>query len=183
MFIYRITNIKNGMSYIGKTTYPLHIRWKQHCNPKSKTLIAKVIREQGVANFTIEKLGIYLDPKHLNNAEEYFIEYYCTLYPDGYNLQGGGYSKILCDKSREKMSEAHKGEIQTKERVDKRVKSNTGKIRTEQQRLNISNSLKGKKRQPLSEETRKKISQALSGKPKSDEHRQNIKKSHKERRK
>jgi len=53
---------------------------------------------------------------------------------------------------------------QTKETIEKRAKSNRGKKRTEEARQNISKSLTGRIKGPLSDEHKKNVSESLKGK-------------------
>lgn len=97
--IYKITNIQNNKSYIGKSKH-IELRWKQHktepFNPNSdayNTLFYRAIRKYGIENFKFEILEECPEDK-LNEKEKYWIQYYNTyiLNPNncGYNMTIGG---------------------------------------------------------------------------------------------
>lgn len=90
--IYKITNNLNGKSYIGQSKNPYH-RWKEHkwdaFNPncKENSAIHDAFVAVGINNFSLEILGWFED---YNEKERYYINYYNTLVPNGYNLMKGG---------------------------------------------------------------------------------------------
>lgn len=87
--IYKITNKINGKAYIGQSNAPKS-RWRDHIVGYSKngiSLIHRAIAKYGENNFTFEILGWFED---YNEKEKYYIEYYQTLQPYGYNIQKGG---------------------------------------------------------------------------------------------
>ena len=132
--VYLITNNLNGMSYVGQSI-DCKSRWSYHKGPYAKRPIDKAIKEFGSDNFTfrIEKECL---PEELDYYERETIKKYKTLYPNGYNYQGGGKNGFeICEESRRKMSENYKGE---------------------------GNPMFGK---PRPEDTRKRISKTKKGKP------------------
>ena len=87
--IYKITNIINGKIYIGESKNPEY-RFKQHQygHSKDNSLIDKAIDKYGIKNFTMEILGWFED---WADKEKYYIKFYNSLTPYGYNIhQGGG---------------------------------------------------------------------------------------------
>jgi hypothetical protein len=93
-FIYKITNTINGKCYIGETKIknPLH-RW---CNHKSSIRAGKgcpALRNSfikyGEHSFTFEILRECPD-EHRIAIEEYYIEQYDSVIPNGYNISHGG---------------------------------------------------------------------------------------------
>lgn len=111
--IYKITNITNNKCYIGQSSDPQR-RWKKHLylskSKGKKSLIQEKIKEIGKENFIFEILGWFED---YNEKEKYYIKYYNSYYPNGYNLTYGGeeppiltgeknpnskYSEELCNK-------------------------------------------------------------------------------------
>lgn len=86
--IYKITNKINNKSYIGQSIDPQR-RWKEHKNKNYhyKSMIGEAISKYGQENFSFEVLGWYED---YNEKEKYFIKFYNTLQPNGYNIMQGG---------------------------------------------------------------------------------------------
>ena len=85
MYIYKITNKLNGLSYIGQTS-DVFERWRQHCARKNRTL-GIAIEKDGIENFTFEKLE-KTNSDLANERERYWINYYKS-YPEGYNSNAG----------------------------------------------------------------------------------------------
>ena len=100
-YIYKITNLQNGMSYIGKTTYSnVQKRFDQHKyyaltikGGKSNSL-HQAIRDFGINNFTIEIIDTITAPDSLEQKEKEYIALYHTSIKDpeckGYNQSRGG---------------------------------------------------------------------------------------------
>lgn len=109
MIIYKITNMLNGKIYIGQTTRTLEQRWREHCSTCSGcTYLHNAITKYGKENFQVEQIDVALDQKELNYKEQYYIAYFSSLAPNGYNLEtGGGSGKQLCDETRKKISKFH----------------------------------------------------------------------------
>ena len=86
--IYKITNKVNHKIYIGQSSQPEE-RFKQHCYSLTtyKSLINKAINKYGKENFDFEIIGWFED---YNEKEKYYINYYMSRAPYGYNLTEGG---------------------------------------------------------------------------------------------
>lgn len=86
--IYKIENKINHKIYIGQSKNPKE-RFQQHCTRKMsyKSLIYDAIQKYGEKNFSFEILGWFED---YNEKEKYYIEYYRSLVPYGYNVATGG---------------------------------------------------------------------------------------------
>ena len=93
--IYKITNLTNGLSYIGQSN-EIEKRWQSHINHKSSSLIHQAIKIFGVENFSFEVLEECLSTE-LNEKEKYWIKYYNTFEGDGYNLTPGGGQGVQYD--------------------------------------------------------------------------------------
>jgi len=94
MIIYKITHKLSGKSYIGQTIKLLLERWAEHCRTKSHCkVLNSAILKYGKEAFSIEKVAEYSNQEDLNNAEEYYVDFYNSLAPNGYNLRAGGGSK------------------------------------------------------------------------------------------
>jgi len=136
VLVYKITNILNGKSYIGQTIKSLKTRWSNHCKDSSHcAVLLSAIRKYGKGNFSISVIGEYTNIEDLNSAEEYFIELYQTLAPNGYNIRPGGNYSSQSEETKKKMSEAASG--------DKNFWF--GKSLSKEHKLKISQALKGRK--------------------------------------
>lgn len=144
MIIYKITNVKNGKFYIGKTTRTLNTRFKEHCrgSDSDKMPIAAAIKKYGKECFLIESIYSTDNLVDLNLKEDFFIS---VLKPDynaapggqGGNLFGGQKHKestkqILREKrigikdsleTKEKKRLAHTGKKQSESTIQKKINS------------------------------------------------------------
>lgn len=110
MTVYKITNKSNGDIYIGQTRKTVEARWKQHCEAGKNSYISKAIKKYGKDNFSLASLGTY-DDINIDDAETYFIDFYNTLAPNGYNLTTGGRAnKRLSAESRLRLSISRRGQ-------------------------------------------------------------------------
>lgn len=88
--IYKIENKINHKIYIGQSKNPQK-RFEQHCSrvPQYKSLIYDAIQKYGKENFSFEVIGWFED---YNEKEKFYIQYYQSLVPNGYNIAIGGKS-------------------------------------------------------------------------------------------
>jgi group I intron endonuclease len=93
-FVYRITNLINGMQYIGVTVNPVN-RFRSHCRNVGSTrlLLKNAILKYGKENFKM-KLLLKASQKYCYEIEPKIIELYNTLNPNGYNLSKGGMGSL-----------------------------------------------------------------------------------------
>lgn len=103
MVIYKITNITNSKIYIGKTTRTIGKRFLEHIYDCRRTL-GKEIRKYGIENFKIETIDKADSLNSLDDKEKYWISFFNSTAPNGYNLQAGGINGKPCFITREKMS-------------------------------------------------------------------------------
>ena len=94
MIIYKIENMVNGKIYIGATTQGLKKRKRTHISA-SKTKsngspIVQALKKYGHLNFKFEQIKKCADDKDLDSSEKYYIRFYKSIYPNGYNVQSGG---------------------------------------------------------------------------------------------
>ena len=86
--IYKITNLKNGKSYIGQSI-DIYNRWHEHKYADNKpSIIHLAIRKYGFDNFLFEIIE-KCSKEELDEKEIYWINYYDT-FNNGYNLTIGG---------------------------------------------------------------------------------------------
>lgn len=83
--IYKITNLINQKSYIGQSIH-IERRWQEHCRPSASSIIAKAIRKYSQENFSFEILE-ECDVSELNQKEAYYIAFFNTVVPYGYNIE------------------------------------------------------------------------------------------------
>jgi len=89
--IYIIKNDINDKVYIGQAT-DVKKRYQAHCKPSSafvdNDLVAKAIQKYGKKHFWFEILESNIE--NYNEREQYWIEQYNCIRPNGYNIQKGG---------------------------------------------------------------------------------------------
>lgn len=113
--IYKITNLINGKIYVGQSKQPTH-RWKEHKwnafnpNRKEKSLLYNAIKKYGVNNFDFTIIGWFED---YNEKEKYYINFFNSIAPGGYNLTEGG------EDPPHKYGEEHHNSRYSQEIVDK----------------------------------------------------------------
>lgn len=98
MQIYLITNLKNGMRYVGQTTTTLKNRWQGHIRcvrDGLTTHLYNAIRFHGKENFKIESLEECATREALNEREIAWIQELKTMDPHGYNWLPGGEVGIM----------------------------------------------------------------------------------------
>lgn len=87
--IYIIKNKINNKIYVGQSKNA-KIRFKQHCklSNMNNSEIGKAISEYGKENFSLEIIEHQIT--NYNEREKYWIKYYNSIIPFGYNVQEGG---------------------------------------------------------------------------------------------
>jgi group I intron endonuclease len=183
-YIYKITNLLNGKSYVGQKLTDKDPLTDNYMG--SGLYVKRSIKKHGLNNFKKEILIDELTSQFgANIFEEYFIKKEDTLSPNGYNLKSSSLQHCIFSKeSKKKMSESAKGKIfseQTRLRLskaklgnqnvkgmhhskvskDKISKSRKGHLVSKETRLKLSESLKGRE---VSKETKLKMSKAKLGK-------------------
>lgn len=169
MYIYKITNLINGKIYIGQTISSIQKRYSKHCNCNQQ-IIGKAIQKYGKENFKLERIDSATSREELDEKERYWISFYNSQIPNGYNLESGGTTnKEINEDTRKKLRESHLGE--------KAYWYN--KHLTDEVKLKLSESHKGKCKYWLGKkrdaETIKKMSENRKGKTIGDTHVQSIK--------
>lgn len=87
--IYIIINNINNKVYVGQSKNAA-IRFKQHCKSCNldNSLIGKAIKKYGKQNFAFKILERQI--VNYNEREDYWIEFYNSKHPNGYNILSGG---------------------------------------------------------------------------------------------
>lgn len=101
-YIYCITNLINNKQYVGKTTYSIERRWKQHCSDYKKLKCSnrplyKAMNKYGIENFKIEVLE-QCERNLISEREQYWIKCLKT-YHLGYNATLGGDGSLIFNES------------------------------------------------------------------------------------
>ena len=141
-YIYKFTNLLNNKVYIGKHKYDKPELDKKYLT--SGVLINKSIHKYGIQNVTHELICTCEDLTELNQKEIFYINYFNSFYPNGYNLTKGGDGiseptpEIIeknrlahigvkqSDETKRRKSESLKKVIHTKDWIDKISQSNKG---------------------------------------------------------
>jgi group I intron endonuclease len=95
MIVYIVQNEVNNKAYVGACTVPLRRRWQAHLVTARKrrgtnTLHAHM-RKYGFSKFFYTEVCSNITNKEeLKQVERYFIKYFRTLEPNGYNRTEGG---------------------------------------------------------------------------------------------
>lgn len=132
--VYKITNTKNGMAYVGSTCRPIRQRMSNHWSDARRgkdTLIAQAIRDFGQESFAIEIIGRADTPDEMMEIEIEAIKSHNTVSPHGYNSSNGHGlwvpNRRQIESIREKIS-----------------KGSMGKVISPEHRLKLSEALKGR---------------------------------------
>ena len=110
--VYLVENSVNGKTYVGKTKFDVGVRMKSHlraASKGSKYAFHRAIRKYGIDAFRIEAVEICESEESALEAEMYWVEWYQSFGPLGYNMTAGGRGNIghkHTDESRAKMRSA-----------------------------------------------------------------------------
>ena len=90
--IYMIFNDFNTKVYIGKAKYGAKHRWKEHIGYDlfNNQYIHKSMRKHGIEHFNYKIIETGIEEEKLNEREQYWIKYYNSKVPYGYNQTDGG---------------------------------------------------------------------------------------------
>lgn len=157
MVIYKISNKINDKLYIGQTSKTIEERFKEHCKINPRCIITLAIKKHGKKNFSIEIIEECPSIEDTNEREKYWIKYYDSLSPNGYNLTTGGYHCKMSLETRIKIGKASKGRKvseETRRRLSQSGKGKHFRKLTKEHRQKVSDALKGHK---TSEETKRKM--------------------------
>jgi len=148
MIIYKAQNKINSKIYIGITIKSLNERIYRHSRFSGQPF-GNALRKYGIQSFDISVIDSALLKEIAYEKEIYWIKFYNSRVPNGYNLTDGGEGchGSLSEETRKKMSEAKKG----------KPNGRLGKHHSEETKIKMSKAQKGKK---LSEEAKRKIGEA-----------------------
>jgi group I intron endonuclease len=187
--VYLTTNLINGKKYIGQSIKILQVMDGKYKG--SGKLINRAFNKYGYNNFKCEIIeyienDISLITKEeklqlqdkLDEREKFFIIYYSTNHPTGYNIaeggnRGGFLLKYASEEDKKnhglKLSKANKG----KTRSEEIKKSFRGRVFSEEHKRKISEAQRGERGnmfgKHFSQETRDKMSKSQTGRIHSEE--------------
>ena len=108
MIIYKITNKINGKVYIGQTKLSLDQRWRIHYSKDSGCSALKdAIIEFGKEKFSIEQIDYASNEYEGTEKENYWINFYNSKVPTGYNIKKGSIKLPYSEESKIKMRKNH----------------------------------------------------------------------------
>ena len=182
-YIYLTTDTTNGKQYVGQH----HYNKEGELDPSyhgSGIIISRIYKERP-ETLKEEYIKTCYSDSEMNSDEQYYIKFYDTLWPNGYNLTEGGEGCVASEETRKKISESLKGKTLSEEHRKKLSNSHKGlcvgekhpmfgKKHSEESKRKISESKRN-----ISDETRKKLSEAKKGKHLSDETKKKMSESHK----
>jgi group I intron endonuclease len=162
MLVYKITNTVNGKAYIGVTIRTLHNRWTRHkssAKTGSQHPIHKAIRKHGADKFITEELCTVTTIEDLKQREQELIALFETYGnpAKGYNATRGGdgtWGKQHTPETRERIRAGlHRARQEGRflneawlEACQRARKKQIGIPLTTTHRSNISNALRGRKK-------------------------------------
>lgn len=165
-YIYRITNLTNGKTYIGQHKY----KKLDDSYMGSGKLIKLSIKKYGIFNFKKEILYSRIQYRETaDDMERFAIAKERAIGKAEYNIANGGNGTgTVSDETKQKISEIKKGIVPwNKGKKGLQTAWNKGISMTEEQKKKLSEAHKGKKNPNYgkhhSEETRKKLSEAKIG--------------------
>lgn len=159
-YIYLIIDLTNLKKYVGQHHY--HLKKLDSNYHGSGTIISKIYKKRPHTLKEVYLKTCYTQ-EELDEWEQYYINFYNTLSPNGYNLQEGGRGGLPSEETRMRMSQAHKGLCVGEKHP------NYGKKASDETRRKLSESHKGLcagEKHPMfgkhhSLESRKKISKTV----------------------
>jgi group I intron endonuclease len=150
--IYKITNIINGKTYIGKhQTKNLNDGYMG-----SGKILRQAISKNGLENFTKEILHVFDNEKEMNDKERELV----TIDESTYNLCDGGHGGF--------------GYINRSDIVKFKGKKHTEEAKKKMAHWGNSHGKGSKRSEEAKKKTSEGVSKALKGVPKSDEHKRKI---------
>lgn len=136
-YIYKITNKTNGKIYIGLTTKSRPTdRFSQHRylarhpdQERSVSYLHKAMLADGLDNFCFEIIE-QIDNELLNKREQYWIQYYDSYIPNGYNLTTGGegtksFSRPQSEEEKQQRSESMKNYFKQNPKAIEEIRQRT----------------------------------------------------------
>ena len=173
-YIYRITNLMNGKTYIGQHKY----KKLNDSYMGSGKILKQAIKKHGIENFKKDILEFNIPTVELaDDWEQMYILFERAKGKAEYNIANGGRGRgAISEEMKRKISETEKGKyvsVETRRKLSEALKGKTawnkGKKMTEEFCRKNSESHKGQvawnKGISMTEEQKKKLSEVNKGKP------------------
>lgn len=173
MYIYKITNSVNTKVYVGQSVSKPSTRWAQHKHASKRRQdrpLYRDMRSLGIDKFSmtvLEYIPLDSTAEFLNEREKFWIKELQSFSPTGYNLTTGGDGKFyLSAETKARIGVSNSGRVKTedeKKRISQSLMGNTNKKgkKVDPDKIdNIRRSIIGRKH---SEETKLKMSLATRG--------------------
>lgn len=120
--IYKVTNLVNNKCYIGQTSMDIEKRWYCHVNNSNCLALLSAIEKYGQENFKIDWIASSWNKYLVTELESYFIEFYNTKTPNGYNIKDASFIGNFSGTTIERMSKSQK---ERAKKMTKEEKDNT----------------------------------------------------------
>lgn len=170
MIIYKVVNLTNGKYYIGLTIRRhLQQRINEHnyrAKTGKKTPFYSAIKKYGIDGFRWDIVCFCSSKDEMEEQERFYIWYYNTIFPFGYNLTVGGES-----------TSGYKHTIETRKAWSEQRKLKPSRSGPRPECCGEGNPFYGRHH---SDEAKRKMG-AVKGKPLSEEHKRKLSKAHKNR--
>ena len=126
--VYSYTNLINGKKYIGQTINPEQRKsahkssYQNEKDQEYDSLFHRALRKYGWNNFKYEVLIEDDNLDLINELEAFYINFYNTKTPNGYNILDGGRNvrRVLSEKTKEKLMWSH-GKLTQEEVIHLRI--------------------------------------------------------------
>lgn len=143
--VYSITNTVNDKIYIGSTTVDFQTRWSKHSyemrnNMHANKFIQELYNQHGSGVFEYYILEHTNDKEKIFKIEQYYMNIYNTVYPNGYNISPIA-GQWVCNSNIKKKSRKY--------RVNKNAHSDGGKYNFIRPYLVLNNTTNDKIRSEL----------------------------------
>lgn len=166
--VYRLVCESSGKVYVGQTTSSIDQRFAEHMliTARKGYALGAAIRKHGRSAFRIEALEYCDTREDLDASEIFWIQWYNTLSPAGYNLASGGHGFRHSSETRAKQSEIAKRRFanEAERRKISEAKRASGYQHSDETRARMSEKSKGRpahnKGEKMSAAQREKLREA-----------------------
>lgn len=122
MIIYKAKNHITGQLYIGQTTQGLNNRIAHHIKSSNKGYFPNALRLYGIQSFEFFVLDVASSQQDLDEKEIYWIKFFNSKFPNGYNLTNGGNGGPCSEEVKHKLSLLF-NPLQLSEETRKKIKA------------------------------------------------------------